>query len=41
MKQGNALLLLLLTWFRIYHGEGSGKPGGFEIKWYVSASNLY
>jgi hypothetical protein len=38
-KQGDALAPLLFN-FRICHWDGSGKPGGTEIKWDISAASL-
>jgi hypothetical protein len=39
LKQRDALLPLLFSWFRICHCLGPGKPGGTEIKWDTSAAD--
>jgi len=40
LKQDGALLPLSLNFALEFYEEGLGKPGGLEIKWYISVSGL-
>ena len=37
----SCFLMWGVNFVRVGHWEGSGKPGGLEIKWYTSASSLW